>query len=97
MDLPETLTSKIEQWQASGFIHREHEELFTEVGWFQVLAGQGVEPRAYNPIADALPEPELRVLLDSTEAALVEEVRQMPRHLDYVHQLVKTASQEVPA
>ena len=31
------------------------------------------------------------------EAALVEEVRQMPRHLDYVHQLVKTASQEVPA
>ena len=41
MELPPALTAKLEQWKANGFIHREHEELFTEVGWFQVLAGQG--------------------------------------------------------
>ena len=89
MQLPATLEAKIDQWRAGGFIHREHEELFTEVGWFQVLAGQGVEPRGYNPIAGNLEEDELRFLLDGTEAELVEEVRRMPRHLDFVQAFVR--------
>jgi len=98
MELPETLTSKLEQWRASGFIHREHEELFTEVAWFQVLVGQGVETRGYNPMADNLPVDDLRALLDGTEAALVEEVRQMPRHLDFVQAMLNSApNQGVPA
>lgn len=88
MELPVTLRAKIDQWQASGFIHREHEELFTEVGWFQVFAGQEVAARGYNPIADALPEAELRGLLESTEAALVEQVRSLPRHIDVLGGLV---------
>ena len=92
MDLPDTLSAKIAQWQASGFIHREHEELFTEVGWFQVLAGQGVEARGYNPLADALSEDDLRTLLDGTEAALVEDVKTMPRHLDFVTDMVGSAA-----
>ena len=95
MELPETLQAKLAQWQASGFIHREHEELFTEVGWFQVLAGQEVEARGYNPMAEALPETELRSLLDGTEAAMVETVRQLPRHLDVLGALV--AGQKEPA
>ncbi|WP_421989968.1 tryptophan halogenase family protein [Qipengyuania sp.] len=97
MDLPRSLHAKLDQWRATGFIHREHEELFTEVGWFQVLVGQGVEARSYNPIADGLPESDLQMLLDGTEAALVEEVRQMPRHLDFVHQFVNSPSEEVTA
>ena len=92
MELPATLTAKLAQWQASGFIHREHEELFTEVGWFQVLAGQGVEARGYNPMALNLPEDDLRELLGRTEAELVEEVRQMPRHIDVVDQMVRSAA-----
>lgn len=88
IDLPATLKARIAQWRAGGFIHREHEELFTETGWFQVLAGQGVEAKHYNPIADALPEKDLRALLEETEAGLVEEVRQMPRHLDVVQAMV---------
>lgn len=89
MDLPETLRAKLAQWQATGFIHREHEELFTEVGWFQVLAGQGVETQGYNPIADLLPEDVLRDLLARHEAELVEEVRQMPRHIEVIEQMVR--------
>lgn len=84
MALPDTLSAKIAQWQAAGFIHREHEELFTEVGWFQVFAGQEVAARGWNPLADAPSEAELRALLDGTEAALVEQVRPLPRHLDVI-------------
>ena len=94
MDLPGTLTAKIEQWRASGFIHREHEELFTEVGWFQVLAGQGVEAAGYNPMADALPEDDLRRMLDETELALVEQVKPMPRHLDFLQSYIAAGKAE---
>lgn len=88
MALPDTLSAKIEHWQATGFIHREHEELFTEVGWFQVLAGQDVEARGYNPMADALPEADLRALLANSEAAAVEPVRPLPHHIDALKRLV---------
>ncbi|WP_271078448.1 tryptophan halogenase family protein [Aurantiacibacter sp. MUD61] len=98
MELPATLTAKLEQWKASGFIHREHEELFTEVGWFQVFAGQGVEAGGYNPIADAISEDDLRALLDETEMSLIEQVKPMPRHLDFLQNYVNgTARSEVPA
>ena len=98
MTLPDTLSTKIEQWRASGFIHREHEELFTEVGWFQVFAGQGVDTRGYNPLANAMPQDDLRALLDGTEAELVEHVRRMPRHLDFVQAFIRgDAPQGIPA
>ena len=84
MELPATLVAKIEQWRATGLIHREHEELFSEVAWFQVFAGQGVEPGSYNPIAQSVPEAQLRSLLQETEVALVEQVRPMAHHLDFL-------------
>ena len=88
MELPETLTAKLDQWRATGFIHREHEELFTEVGWFQVLAGQGVEARSYNPMADSLPEDDLRAFLDQTESAIARQTQTMPTHLDTLRRIV---------
>lgn len=94
MKLPETLTAKIEQWCASGFIHREHEELFTQVAWFQVFAGQGVEAKGYNPIADTLSETDLRALLDDTEASLVDQVKPMPRHIDFLRNFISGATRQ---
>jgi tryptophan halogenase len=88
MELPETLSAKLDQWRANGFIHREHEELFTEVGWFQVLAGQGVEAQGYNPLADALPEAELRRLLEDTETVLARQAASMPNHIETLRRLV---------
>ena len=56
MTLPNTLISKINLWREAGFIHREHEELFTELGWFQVFVGQGVSAQDYNPMAESVLE-----------------------------------------
>lgn len=88
MELPATLTDKLDQWKATGFIHREHEELFTEVGWFQVLAGQGVAADGYNPIADALSDNELRSLLDQSEKMVTSEAGQMPHHIDFLKHFI---------
>ncbi|WP_310021677.1 tryptophan 7-halogenase [Croceicoccus sp. BE223] len=90
MELPATLAEKIALWREAGFIHREHEELFTEVAWFQVFAGQGVDAGAYNPMADAMPQAELAAMLADTEATLVNEVRAMDRHIDVLQQAIAT-------
>ncbi len=59
MTLPDTLAAKIDLWRARGHIVREHDELFTEPGWLQVLAGQGIAPAAWHPLADTLPDADL--------------------------------------
>ncbi len=98
MDLPDTLTAKLDHWRATGFIHREHEELFTEVAWLQVLAGQGVETRGYNPMADAMPEADLQTMLENIEHGLAEQAAPMPHHIDFLKNFISgSARVEVPA
>ncbi len=91
MELPETLTAKLDQWRENGHIHREHEELFTEVGWFQVLAGQGVEAANYSPLAGDLSRDELVQLLAGTEKSLVETANTIPSHIDTVQRMLQQA------
>jgi tryptophan 7-halogenase len=86
MPVPDTLTAKIEQFRAAAFIHREHEELFTEVAWFQVMVGQGIEPTGWNPLADVLSSRDLEGFLKATEGACVAEAREMPLHVDFLTQ-----------
>ncbi len=84
MDLPDTLAAKVEQFRATGLIHREHEELFTEPGWLQVFVGQQVMPDAWHPAADAMPQAELAAMLariERRDAALVEA---MPPHAEFL-------------
>jgi tryptophan halogenase len=84
MDLPETLAAKIDLWRGNGHITREHEELFTEVGWLQVFAGQGVTPAGHHPLADAIPAADLAEFLDTIDQLNAREVAQMPSHADFI-------------
>jgi len=84
MALPDTLTHKLELFAANGRIVREHEELFTEVGWLQVLIGQGAEPQGYHPLADAIEAGELAEYMRTIEALYAREADAMPRHEDFI-------------
>ena len=84
MELPDTLASKIALWCGNGHITREHEELFTEVGWLQVLVGQGLVPRGHHPIADAISSSELAEYMSVIEQLIAREVAQMPDHAQFV-------------
>lgn len=84
MELPETLTEKIEMWKANGTIQREHDELFTEEAWFQVLVGQKVDALSYPALADAIPEQQLRWILSDIENRIAGEVRSMRPHTDFL-------------
>ena len=86
MDIPDTLKDKIELFRSSGRIYREHEELFTEVGWLQVMIGQGIAPHAYHPVADVLPEPQLQQFLGDVKRLTDAAANQLPAHSDFIRQ-----------
>jgi len=84
MALPDTLTAKIEQFKASGFIHREHEELFTIPGWAQVLIGQEVMPQSLHPLAASTDPAALERMLGEIEVGIGRLVDAMPSHVEFL-------------
>jgi tryptophan halogenase len=84
LTLPESLAARIEEFRAACLIQPSLDELFTEVAWLQVMAGQGIEPRAWNPIADRYGAEELGQFLGKIEQDCIETVRPMPMHLDFL-------------
>lgn len=84
IDLPDSLARKLETFRASGQIFREDEELFTDVGWLQVMLGQGIEPQRHHPLADALPPAQLAEFLDHIRTLIGRAVGTMPQHADFV-------------
>ena len=84
--LPDALAERIALFREGGHIVREQEELFTEVGWLQVMAGQGVTPTGWHPLADQIEPADLGEYLDTLHALYRREVGQMPSHADYVAQ-----------
>ena len=86
MAVPETLSEKIELFRANGHIFREHEELFTEVGWLQVMVGQGIIPEGNHPIADAISDSDLSEYMETLALLNGREAAQMLSHADFVAQ-----------
>ena len=80
LDIPDGLKAKLEQFRASGRIFRDADELFAEVGWLQVMVGQGVAPAAWHPLADAIPQAELSEYMSTLKAIIDREVAQADSH-----------------
>ncbi len=80
MPVPDTLTQKIELFQATGQIFREEDELFTETSWAAVMMGQRIPMRSHNAIADTLDLAKTRAELDEMERSIRFAVEQMPPH-----------------
>ncbi|MEL6868300.1 MAG: tryptophan halogenase family protein [Pseudomonadota bacterium] len=91
MSLPATLTSKIEQFRATGHFVREEEELFTEVGWSQVFLGQDVAPNTWHPVVDEMPESALRDLFTGLSTQHKHLVDSMPTHAAFISAYAGTA------
>ncbi len=84
MDVPTTLQRKIDLFAANGRIFREDDELFTEESWIQVLLGQGIIPRGYDPLVDIRSEDEIARYLANIRAVIAKCVDVMPSHSAFV-------------
>ena len=86
MDIPESLEEKLEVFRTRGEVMARHEELFKETSWFAVLAGQGLKPESYHPVADAISEDELRLRLTKIRTGVQNRVNGMPGHKAFIRQ-----------
>ena len=84
MELPQSLQDKIDLFRATGRIFRDQEELFTEVGWFQVLTGQNIVPDTYHPLADVLTREELAGFLGDLRTIISAPVSRLPSHAEFI-------------
>lgn len=84
MELPATLQRKIDLWRSNGRIFREDEELFSEESWIQVFLGQGITPRAYDPLVGIKSDPQIEQFLGNIAATIDRCVEVMPDHEAYI-------------
>jgi tryptophan halogenase len=93
MDIPPTLRHRLRLFEETGRVFRKEEELFGENSWTQVMLGQGIAPRDYHPVADAMSAAELTEFLRHIRVSVAATVKQLPAHGDYVRRYC--ASQDV--
>ena len=84
MDIPDSLHARLEAFAAANLALVHEGELFREASWFAVLAGQGLMPSSYHPIADAMPFDEFRWRMDRIREGEANRARIMPPHEDYI-------------
>jgi tryptophan halogenase len=84
MEIPDSLTQKIELFRETGRVFRKNEELFAENSWVQVMMGQGIMPQSYHPVATKLSDEELEKLLTGLRESVANTVADLPGHQSYV-------------
>jgi tryptophan halogenase len=95
MEIPETLQRKLDLFRAHGRLFRYEDELFAESSWLAVLLGQNIMPRRHDPLADTLPDADVRATLARMKAFIAETAAKLPRHGDYVRR--HCPAQQAPA
>jgi tryptophan halogenase len=83
MDVPDTLTEKIEIFKANGQIFREEDELFTTTSWAAVMMGQGIQMEGTSPMADGVADSAVKEI-DEMEKSIQWLVQRMPTHQQYL-------------
>lgn len=85
MDIPDTLQRKMALFAQSGKVCREQDELFTEVAWQQVMIGQGLVPKDYHPLVNALSDQQLQELLEQLKAIMAMTSNKLGSHDAFLH------------
>ncbi len=86
MDIPERLKEKMRVFQHAGRTFRENEELFNDTSWFAVMAGQGLRPQSYDPVANLLTQEETVARLTHIHEAVTNSAEYMPKHRDFINE-----------
>jgi tryptophan halogenase len=84
LPVPQELTRKCELFLSNGRIHREFDELFTEVAWLQVMVGQNMRPASYHPLADRLDAEQLERFLGNIRKIIDGTVEGLPPHRQFI-------------
>jgi len=84
MTVPDSLNDKIALFQEAGRAFRREDELFSRASWIAVFLGQGIQPKAYDPIVYTLPHSVVNESLESMRLAMVNAAGAMATHQDFI-------------
>ncbi|HEY5810785.1 MAG TPA: tryptophan halogenase family protein [Povalibacter sp.] len=84
MDVPDSLVHKMELFRHRGRVVSYKDGLFLEPSWLAVYLGQRVMPTGYDPLADAVPEPDMEQRLRAIREQVAAGVARMPRHEEFL-------------
>jgi tryptophan 7-halogenase len=84
MDIPETLQRKMDLFAGRGRLFHYEDELFADASWTAVMIGQGLVPKGYDTLADALDDQQLTQMVGQMASIFERTANTMPHHADYV-------------
>jgi tryptophan halogenase len=96
MEIPATLRAKMDLFESRGRIVREGNELFSEVGWLQVMHGQGLKPRGHHPLADLIDEAETTEYLANVHGVIAKCAELMPTHEGFIAEHCRAPAMPLP-
>jgi len=80
MDIPDSLTEKLELWRRCAVVPQYRRGLFLEPSWISVMIGQGVIPEGWDPRAELPSQDGLEKALAGLAQHIASGVRAMPSH-----------------
>ena len=83
MALPDSLLQRIATYRENGRIRIRQGELFTDLSWFYIFEGLGVEPRRTDPLMDILPRERLSDILATLARSTTAAAGAAPAHDSY--------------
>ncbi len=86
MAIPDSLAQRMALFERSGRVFKPQDDVFSENSWVQVMLGQGLMPRGYHNIADAMSTSQLTSYLGSISEDVARKLARMPDHNAFVSQ-----------
>jgi tryptophan halogenase len=90
MDIPDSLTHKMELFRSTGHLFRDSDDLFRESSWVQVMLGQGLRPASWHRHIDQLSDAQLDQFMADVQAIITKTVDPLPTHADFISAYIKT-------
>jgi tryptophan halogenase len=84
IEQPESLKHKLAMFRSHGRLADLGPTLFHDPNWMAVLTGQGVVPERHDPMADVIPERDVRAALAAMRTVVRQTVDAMPSHEAFI-------------
>jgi len=96
MSIPDTLRCKLDLFSRRGLVFRMDDELFLEPSWIAVLMGQGLLPKSYDPLADAIDAATLEGAMRNMRETVRRTALALPTHAEFIARHCRAEVRENP-